>query len=67
MHVSCLCSLGPPRAGTPAPITLGAIQEMKAAAQLPIVLAKCMSILKTEEKSEVCHLARLSPVEKPCL
>lgn len=47
------CSLGPPRAGSPAPVTLGDVQETKAAAQLPIILAKCVINLKTEEKKKV--------------
>lgn len=49
-YMSCLCSLGPCRAGTPAPVTLGAVWEMKAATQLPIILAKCVINLETEEK-----------------
>lgn len=62
---TCVLPLAP-RAGSPAPVTLGDVQETKAAAQLPIILAKCVINLKTEEKkSEVCSLARLSPIEKP--
>lgn len=66
-HVSCLSILEWPRAGSSAPIIQNAIWKTKAAAQLSILLATCVINLKLEGKSEVCHLARLSPGAKPRL
>lgn len=67
IHMSCLSILELPRAGSSAPITPSAIWKTKAAAQLSILLATCVISLKLEGKSEVCHLARLSPGAKPRL
>lgn len=66
-HVSCLSILEWPRAGSSPPITPSAIWKTKAAAQLSLLLAKCVINLKLEKKSEVCHLVRLWPGAKPRL
>lgn len=49
-HVSCLSILEWPRAGSSPPITPSAIWKTKAAAQLSLLLAKCVINLKLEEK-----------------